>query len=127
MKPEEAFAKFVRGALAPAKAERYLALHGSKKGKAKILADLYHGFEDAIRPEVVRAGETQGTDACFVFAETQGFGVEYSHVGEALDALALDDGWLIVTQDGTMGVYRPESRWDDQKLMKIEQKAGAYR
>ena len=63
MKSEEAFAKFVKGALVPAKARRYLALYGSKKGQAKILADLYHGFDDAVKAEVVRAGEKAGRGA----------------------------------------------------------------
>jgi hypothetical protein len=46
-----------------------------------------------------------------------GFGAEFSTVREAYDELSLEDSWLIVLQDASAGIHRPEARWGDEKLL----------
>ena len=45
----------------------------------------------------------------------------------AYDALAGDDSWLIVAQDGLSGIHRPEGRWDAEMMIRIEPRPAAYR
>jgi hypothetical protein len=119
MEAAVAFVNFVRRVLTPAKAQRYATLAGNVKGHKKILKGLYHDFEAAIRPNAVRKGpyDQVWDQPCFVFAETQGFGVEYVSVREAYEEVSSYDGWLIVLQDGSAGIHRPEGRWDAEKMI----------
>ena len=56
-------------------------------------------------------------EPCYVFHTRIGFGVNYPNVRDAYDELSLDDSWLILLQDGSVGIHRPEARWDDEKLL----------
>jgi hypothetical protein len=46
-----------------------------------------------------------------------GFGVEFPTVRDAYDQLSVVDDWLIVLQDATAGIYRPEGRFDREMLL----------
>lgn len=54
---------------------------------------------------------------CYAFHPRVGFGAVYSTVREAYDELALDDSCLILLQDASAGIHRPEARWDDERLI----------
>jgi hypothetical protein len=114
-----AFVVFVGNALERQKAERYAALASTKKGRTKILLGLCHEFEHAIRSEVVRRSceETFWNLPCYAYSSSLGFGQPFSRLREASDRLATEDSWLIVLQDGSGGIHRPEGRWDAQKII----------
>ena len=119
MNATEAFATFVTRVLVPAKAMRFAVLASSKKGQRKILDGLCHEFESAIRDGAIRTKDYSKLwdEPCFVFHSQAGFGAEFSNVRDAYDKLAIDDSWLIVLQDASAGIHRPEARWDDEKLI----------
>jgi hypothetical protein len=119
MEATAAFVNFIRRVLTPAKAQRFAALVGKEKGQKRILKGLYHEFEPAIRANAIRKEpyDRVWDQPCFVFAESQGFGVEYASVREAYEEVASYDGWLIVLQDGSAGIHRPEDRWDAEKML----------
>jgi hypothetical protein len=119
MNATEAFVAFVMRALIPAKARRFAVLAPSKKGQLKILNGLCHDFEPAIREAAVRPKDYSRfwEKPCYAFHARLGFGAEFLTVRNAYDELALDDSWLIVLQNGSAGIHRPEARWDDEKLI----------
>lgn len=119
MTPTEAFTNFVHRCLIAAKRDRYAGLASTEKGRPKILNALCHEFERAINPKSVRSRNYDNLwkQPCFVFHTSHGFGAEFATVREAYDALQSDDSWLILLTDGAAGIYRPESRWDDEKLI----------
>ena len=53
---------------------------------------------------------------CYVFHHRRGYGVKYPTFDAAYEELSIDDSWLIVMADGSMGVHRPESRWDAEQV-----------
>lgn len=100
--------------LVPSKAKRFVALAESRKGQAKLIDALAHQFGDAIKPEAVVADVSprMRKAACYGFHADLRFGECFSSLDEAVDALAVEDGWLIVLADGSAGMYRPEADWD---------------
>lgn len=94
-------------------------LASSKKGQRRALDGLCHDFEPAVRDAAVCTKDYSRLwgKPCYAFHPRVGFGGEFSTVRDANDELALDDGWLIVLQDGSAGIHRPEARWDDEKLI----------
>lgn len=119
MNATETFTVFVTRALSPEKARRIVELATSKKGQAKILDALCHEFESAIRDAAIRTKDYSKLwdKPCYAFHRRVGFGTKFSAVRDAYDVLARDDGWLIVLQDTSAGIHRPEARWDDEKLI----------
>lgn len=119
MNPSDVFVAFVNRALLPAKAQRLVNLASTKKGQHKILDGLSHKFESAIRESSIRVEDFSELweKPCFAFHSKLGFGAEYSKLSDAYDDLSTEDSWLIVMQDGTAGIHRPESRWDAEKLI----------
>jgi hypothetical protein len=119
MDPQQAFSNFVQKVIVPEKAERYAALATSKKGHRKIIENLCHHFESSIRVNVICRGDYDRIWAlpCYVFSSSCDFGAEFSSVREAYDQLSVEDSWLILLRDGSAGIYRPEDRWDDEKLI----------
>jgi hypothetical protein len=119
MNATEAFAAFVTRALIPAKARRFAVLASSKKGQRKALNGLCHEFDPAVRAAAICTKDYSKLwkKPCFAFHPRVGFGAEFSTVREAYDELSLDDSWLIVLQDASAGIHRPEARWDDEKLL----------
>jgi hypothetical protein len=115
----EAFVKFVNHALSQEKAERFIALSETKNGQRKILDGLNHQFESAILPGAIRQNNYDKfwKIPCYVFYSPLGFGVEFNSVREAYNQLSISDGWLILLQDASAGIHRPEARWDDEKLI----------
>lgn len=94
-------------------------LASSKKGQRKVLDGLSHEFEPAIRAAAIRAKDYSRLWAkpCFAFHARVGFGAEFASVREAYDELSLEDSWLIVPQDASARIHRPEWRWDAEKLL----------
>jgi hypothetical protein len=119
MDAPQAFTQFVQNCLSPEKAKRFTALAVSKQGQRKILESLYHQFESAIRPDAVQRGgyDQLWESPCYAFHQPLGFGVEFASLREAYDQLSIEDGWLILLQDASAGIHRPEARWDDEKLI----------
>ena len=91
----------------------------SKNGQIKALNGLCHEFERSIRDAAVCTKDYSKLwkKPCYVFHSRVGFGTEFLTVRDAYDELALDDSWLIVLQDASAGIHRPEARWDDEKLI----------
>lgn len=119
MTSREAFEYFVKQSLSPAKAERYAALMGKRKGEDRILASFDHEFEPAIRADVVRTSDYRSVwnKPCYIFHRSREFGADAATVRAARDELAMDDGWLILLTDGTAAIFRPESRWDSECMI----------
>jgi hypothetical protein len=119
MNATEAFVELVASALESQKAERYAALASTEKGRTKILLCLCHEFEHAIRPEAVQRSCEQAfwNLPCYAYSSSLGFGQPFSRLREAIDRLGTEDSWLIVLQDGSGGIHRPEGRWDGQKII----------
>jgi hypothetical protein len=114
--------RFLREAVESAKARRYITLVSMKKGQEKFLSSLHHEFEQAVRPNrAVRDRSHNDISArpCYVFSPPKDFGIPFATVREAYESLATTDSWLIVTSDGTSGIYRPEDRWDDEVLITV--------
>ncbi|HXE41936.1 MAG TPA: hypothetical protein VN516_02840, partial [Candidatus Baltobacteraceae bacterium] len=116
---QQAFVKFVKCCLIPEKADRFAKLSETKNGQRKILDSLNHHFESAIRSNAIRSSSYDKflDSPCFVFHSPLGFGAEFDSVREAYDKLSIEDGWLILLRDGSIGIHRPEARWDDEKLI----------
>jgi hypothetical protein len=119
MNASDAFVEFVTRTLVPDKARRFAALALSPKGHHKLLDGLCHEFEPAIRDTAIcgRDYSKLWDKPVFAFHSRVGFGAEFSQLRDAYKELSLDDSWLIVLQDATTGIYRPEARWDDEKLL----------
>jgi hypothetical protein len=108
----QAFSTFVRRALTPARAERLSVLAGSANGQHKLLGTLDHDFERAIRADA-RRRRVDRKAPCYAYHQSLGFGVGFPSVAAAYDHLGAVDGWLIIVSDGSAGIYRPESRWNE--------------
>jgi hypothetical protein len=121
MDAQQAFVHFVSRVSARKKAERFTSLSATKKGQRTILDGLCHEFGPAILPAAVRRKDYNALldKPCFVFNARMGFGVEFSAVRDAYDRLSFEDSWLIHLSDGSAGIYRPEQRWDDEKLIVV--------
>jgi hypothetical protein len=119
MDPQQAFSQFVNQVLSSEKARRLTAIAATTKGQRKVLEELCHQIEYAVRPAAIRLGgyNSLWDHSCFVFHTSVGFGAEFPSVREAYDKMTLEDGWLILLKDASAGVHRPESRWDDEKLL----------
>ncbi len=119
MNAPDAFVAFVTSVLVPEKARRFAALASTKKGQGKVLHGLCHKFEPAVLNTAVREKDysTLWEQPCYAFHSRLGFGAEFPMFCNAYDELSLDDGWLIVLQDASAGVLRPEARWDDEKMI----------
>jgi hypothetical protein len=119
MNAEETFVEFVKRVLTPHRARRFAELVQTRKGQLKILHGFAHEFESMIRPTCVRSADYEKLwrKCCFVYHSPLGFGVEFPTVRDAYDQLSVVDDWLIVLQDATAGIYRPEGRFDREMLL----------
>jgi len=90
-----------------------------RKGSGRILDGLCHEFEPAILPSAVRRKDYDALfeRPCFVFYAPMGFGVEFGTVRDACEKLSLEDSWLILLNDASAGIHRPEGRWDDENSL----------
>ena len=120
MTAAEAFTQFASRALSTSKAKRFASLASSEKGQHKILEVLCHKFEEAVLETVIqrRNRGLPRNRPCFAFHTSCGFGATFQTFEAAYDALSIADGWLILDIDGSIGVFRPEARWDDEILIK---------
>jgi hypothetical protein len=119
MTAAEAFATFVGRVFVPLEARRFAMLASSRKGQRRILNGLSHEFDASLRFEAIRDRDNDylWSHKCFVFHSALNFGVESPNVRDAYKQLSLYDSWLILLEDASAGIYRPEARWDDEKLI----------
>jgi len=119
MTVEKAFKTFAKRVMQPARAARYTSLLATAKGKRRILASLDHALEMAILPNAIGSQDYSSVldKPCFVFHSPRPFGDSASSVRQALSELSLTDGWLILVNDGSAAVLRPEGRWDAERLI----------
>jgi hypothetical protein len=115
----EALGGFVHRVLTRSKAQRFAFLIGSRKGEQRILSSLDHDFELAIRADVEQPENFSPIwdKPCYIFHASRPFGTEAPTVQEAYEELSPLDGWLILTQDGSAAIFRPEGRWDTERLL----------
>jgi len=118
MTATEALSTLVQATLESSKARRFVALATSKKRQSKLLDSLAHHFESAVKPETVVAQVPSKIrqSPCYVFHYRRGYGVQFPTFDDAYDDLSTDDSWLIVSADGSVGMHRPESRWDAERV-----------
>lgn len=121
MDATEALCHFVGRALVPRKAKRIveLASQGSPKTRRRIVQSLAHEFEPFVQPSAIRELDFKqiARMPCYAFSDHADFGQVFCSVQLARDFLSLYDGWLLVTQDASAGLFRPEIRWDDEMLI----------
>ena len=116
----EAVKRFITGVLEKNRAARLCALVSTSKGERKFLRELSHGIEaPAARSDRMTSLRMCDSMPCYLYWEREGFGAAKASVGEAYNVLSVEDSWLIVSQDGTFGIYRPEARWDDEVAIRI--------
>jgi hypothetical protein len=118
MEPAEAWRKFVVGVLVPSKAERLASLIQTRRGQLKALDALSHDFHQAVRADVsVPRRDLFWQLPCLVFQPPSTFGAPRPSFASAYEELSTEDGWLVVSEDGRFGIYRPEGRWDDERTL----------
>jgi hypothetical protein len=121
MNAEDAIHAFFSRVLIKERRGRYLALIGTKKGRRKFLADLYHGVEDRIdRSRVVAALPQRVLDApAYSYSSQDGFGHEEVSMSDGLSRMHQSGGWFVISQDGKHGVYTPEDDMNGQVALNV--------
>lgn len=114
-----AFVTFCQSMLLPEKARRYEALVSKPRGQKKLLESLCHDFDHAILPNCKLGADYSSiwSCGCFVFIGPSDFGVAYDSFERAYEKLSVKDSWLIIIENGLVGVYRPENRWDSECMI----------
>jgi len=99
-------------------AERYRQLAESGKLRGVFLRDRYHELERRIRPSRTRPCGNSGVppEPCYLFS-TDHYGAAFDSGAAAYEVVEMEDAWLIVSRDGSTGVYRPEGRFDHTMLV----------
>jgi hypothetical protein len=116
----EAIKKFIKHTTTENKSRRYCGLVESKKGRIKFLKELYHGFQGSIREGIKSQKHYKDNKLpCYAYCAGIEFGLPFETFADAYEKLSCEDGWIIVTQDATFGVYRPESEWDKEVAIRI--------
>ena len=117
----EAIKAFINTVATSKKARRYLELVDSTKGRKRFLNELHHCFDDALREDLQLINDRSKCNKmpCYIYFYRMGFGTPAESFSQAYEELASDDSWVIVTQDGSYGVYRPEANWDGEILVRI--------
>lgn len=118
MNASEVFCSFVSSVLRKEDARRCVEIIHSKKGQKKLSEFLCHKFDEAIKPGgIVKTIQSESWNLpCFIF-HGESFGNHYPSLKEAYDSLSLKDGWLIILENTSLGIYRPEQRWDEEKFI----------
>ena len=117
----EAIKAFIKSVATASKARRYVELVNSAKGQKKFLAELHHGLHSSLLDNLRTIKDKSKCNKlpCYIYSEQKGFGVPVTTFSEAYGELSSDDGWVIVSQDGSYGAYRPEDNWSDEVLIRI--------
>ena len=121
MESTEYLAKFIRKVVNKQKKERYVGYLTSNKGKIKFLAALDHDLErDIEKRKVVKELSENDWSMSGVFYSSNGsFGVHSETIKEAYENAPWEGGWLILSETGRYGVYRPEGKMDDELYIKL--------
>lgn len=119
MDAREAFSIFTGRVLERANATRLAALLGTLKGERRILERLHNDFAAALQSHVTICNDYSAVwdVPCYIFCLGTPFGESAKTVKKAYDALALREGWLILLQDGSAAIFRPENHWDREMLI----------
>ena len=112
---------FIKHALVKSKRDRYLSLFDNKKGQLKFYKSLDHEFSKALNPskfvekitdkEMQQAGSLYCSNGVTSNSETS---IEYLY-GKA----PWEGGWLLINENGTLAIYRPEGMIDDEVHIKL--------
>lgn len=116
-----ALSVFLKGALVKEKQDRYLGFISSKKGREKFLRDLDHAIEGYIvaSRKVSELKQQQWNENGYLFTSRGIFGEPVENLKAAYESASWDGGWLLVSHSGTIGVFRPEGRIDDEMYIEL--------
>ncbi len=112
---------FIKKAVVKTKRERYLGFLKSTKGQIKFAKSLDHDLEKALdnskyvseigRSELEQNGELFCSNGVTNNTDTS----MYNLYGKA----PWEGGWLLINKQGTLAIYRPEGRIDDELFIKL--------
>jgi len=116
MEAPDALRKFVVSVLVPAKAQRIQSLIQTRRGQMKALDSLSHDLKSAVRADLPTPERSSFWQLpCFLFRAPKTFGARWPSFEAAYEGLSTEDSWLLISEDGRFGVYRPEGRWDGER------------
>jgi len=112
---------FIKGAVQKHKQERYIGFLSSKKRQLKLLASLDHDLARDLNSnkEVDGLSESEWKSPCVLYSNQGAFGKLHVSIKRVYEELPWEGGWLIISECGEFGVYRPEGRIDDELFIKI--------
>lgn len=112
---------FLNKAVVNSKRYRYLDLIKSTKGQRKFAKSLDHDFENALdkskivdeieRSELEQNGQLFCSNGVTNNTDTS----MYNLYGKA----PWEGGWLLINKEGTLAIYRPEGRIDNELYIKL--------
>ncbi|MCU7829423.1 MAG: hypothetical protein KZQ85_10190 [Candidatus Thiodiazotropha sp. (ex Myrtea sp. 'scaly one' KF741663)] len=121
MNISEGLEPFIKKAVIKSKRERYLGFIVSKKGQIKFARSLDHDFEKVLddskfinkieRNELEQLGDLY----CSNGVTNDSPSSMYNLYGKA----PWEGGWLLVNKAGTLAIYRPEGRIDNEICIKL--------
>ena len=112
---------FLSKALIKAKRERFLSFLGSDKGQIKFAKSLSHDLVKFIDPSKVVSKfseielKQEGNLYCSNGVTNDSIDTMINLYGKA----PWEGGWLLVNKQGTMAIYRPEGKIDDELYIKL--------
>ena len=121
MKISRGLELFLSEALIKSKRERFLNFLGSDKGQIKFAKSLSHDLEKFIEPTKVVSRfsgselKQQGNLYCSNGVTNDSFDTMINLYGKA----PWEGGWLLVNKQGTLAIYRPEGKIDDELYIKL--------
>ena len=121
MNSNEVFVRFCNKALVAKKAMRYCELIKTKKGPIKILDMINHDIDNNIRNDTINTNinDNDMNSSCFIFHRNHDFGKQVDTLRAALDSLSQEEGWIVILENGSLAIYRPEGRWDAERTIRI--------
>jgi hypothetical protein len=115
------FSTFLNGAVQKQRRERYIGLLSNTKRHSKFLASLDHDLERDINTGKVveKLSDPEWTSPCVVYSSQGVFGKYDESIKLAYESAPWEGGWLIISETGAFGVYRPEGKMDDELYIKL--------
>lgn len=113
-----ALENFLRHALIR-KRDRYLGFIGKPKARAKFLDAIYHDLERDLDKSKQVQGLPAGAGSIpgFLFAPPKEFGTSVVDIRQILDSV--DEGFLVVSEDGQYGIHGPEAMIDSRAIYRV--------
>ncbi len=121
MKNTKHLVKFVREAVIKRKRERYVGYLVNKKGQTKFLAALDHDLLRDIDDSkaVNELSEKEWLMHGYFYSSQGAYDIPNKTITEAYEKAPWEGGWLILSESGGLGVYRPEGRIDGEIYIKL--------